>query len=178
MLCLWQALVIWMQSRAVMESLPYPLRESIASAINAGLFSKVLSQCSKQRDFVTWNVDFFGHQTCWVKPDRTQTTQLPIFSRIPDTDNLKARFTAALIRRMSSAFYLSGSLITRWNCIKTDTKIILCVIKIWKLCSPQNAFKCECTSRKMIHEIYFIDDSKCIVIVIMGRMVVEWGSGL
>jgi hypothetical protein len=39
--------------------------------------------------------------------------QLPLFSRIPDADNLKARFTAALIRRMSSAYYLAGSLITR-----------------------------------------------------------------
>ncbi len=46
---------------------------------------------------------------------KAQLAQLPLFSRIPDTDNLKARFTAALIRRMSSAFYLSGSLITRWR---------------------------------------------------------------
>ena len=45
------------QSRAVMDSLPYPLRESVAGAINAGLFSKVdacrrvrrnlLRQCGK-----------------------------------------------------------------------------------------------------------------------------------
>ncbi len=59
--------------------------------------------------------------------------QLPLFLRIPDTENLKARFTAALIRRMSSAYYLSGSLVTRcagaWN--QPDQKEVELLVLGW-----------------------------------------------